>query len=66
VDEGIHYTRAEGQRSSLPLWTADVLDVGADIQLSFRDLIELKLVSQFVEKASLSVVRSAYDLLSRG
>lgn len=59
---GYTYTRAKERRSSPPLWKADVLDVGTDIQLSFRDLIELKLVSQFVEKGiPLNVVRSAYD-----
>lgn len=59
---GYSYVRRMETRTSRPLWETDMVDVDGDVQLSFRDLVELKLVSLFVRSGiPLTVVRAAYD-----
>jgi uncharacterized protein (DUF433 family) len=59
---GYHYSVAGVEHASAPLWTPEVPKFGSKLELSFRDLMELRFVSLFLESGlSLHVVRRAME-----
>lgn len=49
---GYDYKRDDEIRHVPPLWTPDIPKLDDDIELSFRDLIELRFVRAFLERES--------------
>lgn len=59
---GYDYKRDDEIRHVPPLWTPDIPKLDDDIELSFRDLIELRFVRAFLEKGiGLKAVRNCLD-----
>lgn len=59
---GYDYKRDETVRHVPPLWTPDLPKFDDNIELSFRDLIELRFVSAFLENGiGLKAVRNCLD-----
>ena len=63
---GYDYRRDDEIRHVPPLWTPDIPKLDDDIELSFRDLIELRFVRAFLEKGiGLKAVRNCLDYARR-
>jgi uncharacterized protein (DUF433 family)/DNA-binding transcriptional MerR regulator len=59
--EGYDYCRGGEKTHSAPLWQPD-LSIDDDVELSFRDLIELRFISAFTELGlSIRTIRSCLD-----
>lgn len=59
---GYAYERGGKSRNVPPLWVPDIPKIDDDIELSFRDLIELRFVRAFLEKGiGLKAVRNCLE-----
>ncbi len=60
--QGHDYSKAGSKHHVAPLWTPDILHVDGEIELSFRDLIELRFVQAFVAKGlHLTAIRNCLN-----
>lgn len=60
--EGYDYDRNGESRHVEPLWTSDLPEIEGQVEISFRDLIELRFVKAFVEKGiGLRAIRNCID-----
>lgn len=59
---GYRYRDAAGEHTSAPLWQPEVPKFGSKVELSFRDLMELRFVHLFLEQGlSLHAIRRAIE-----
>lgn len=64
--DGYTYRRNDAVRSVDPLWVPDIPRIDDQIELSFRDLIELRFVQAFLEKGiGLKAVRNCLEYARR-
>lgn len=60
--DGYKYKKELEERHIAPLWNPDIPKIDGEIELSFRDLIELRFVRAFIEKGiGLKAVRNCLD-----
>lgn len=60
--DGHDYKKDDRLHSVAPLWVPDIPKIEGQVELSFRDLIELRFVSAFLEKGiGLKAVRNCLD-----
>ncbi|MEI6099895.1 MAG: hypothetical protein WCS20_16695 [Alphaproteobacteria bacterium] len=60
--DGYDYKQDDGIHHVPPLWVPDIPKIEDQVELSFRDLIELRFVSAFLEKGiGLKAVRNCLD-----
>ena len=61
--EGYDYRRKGKKTRAEPLWRPDLLLTEGEVELSFRDLIELRFISAFTELGlSIQTIRSCLDM----
>jgi uncharacterized protein (DUF433 family) len=59
---GYRYAEGSRERASAPLWQPEVPKFGSKVELSFRDLMELRFVRLFLERGlSLHAIRRAIE-----
>jgi uncharacterized protein (DUF433 family) len=59
---GYRYRSRQAEHASAPLWTPEVPKFGSKVELSFRDLMELRFVQLFLEQGlGLQAIRRAIE-----